>query len=228
MVKENATMKREIELPTLQRERSSRAPLAWGALALAGGFLAYRMLRGGKASQGHSPVASVKHGEGVKVTRVLTIAREPAELYAFWRDFTNLPRFMPHLEKVEVLSPERSRWTTSGPLGKPVTWEAVIHNDVPNELIAWRSVEPADIANAGSVRFTPAPVGRGTEVKVTMEYDPPLGSAGAAAARLLGAEPGQQVADSLRRLKSMMETGTAIPIRQIDAADEMADARLSG
>jgi uncharacterized membrane protein len=212
-------MKRDVAPPTLQRDRSSRAPLAWGALALAGSYLAYRKLRaGGKATQGHSPVASVRHGEGTKVTRLVTIAKEPGELYTFWRDFANLPRFMPHLEQVEVLSPERSRWTTAGPLGKPVTWEAVIHNDVPNELIAWRTIEPADISHAG----------RGTEVKVTMEYAPPFGSAGATIARLLGAEPGQQVADSLRRLKSLMETGSATPIKAISSQDALLDAELSG
>jgi uncharacterized membrane protein len=129
---------------------------------------------------------------------------------------------------VEVLSPQRSRWTTIGPLGKPVTWEAVIHNEVPGELIAWRSIEPADISHAGSVRFSPAPGGRGTEVKITMEYDPPLGSAGAAAARMLGAEPGQQVADSLRRLKSLLETGSATPIREISPQEALLDAELSG
>jgi uncharacterized membrane protein len=222
-------MKRGIDLPTPEPERSSRAPWALGALALAGGYLAYRIMRsGGKAAEGHSPVASVRHGEGIKVTRLVTIAREPAELYAFWRDFANLPRFMPHLEQVEVLSPQRSRWTTAGPLGKPVTWEAVIHNDVPNELIAWRTIEPADIPHAGSVRFTPAPAGRGTEVRVTLEYAPPLGGAGAVAARLLGVEPGQQVADSLRRLKSLMETGSATPIRAITPQEALLDAELSG
>lgn len=221
-------MKRGMELPTVQREQPSRAPWALGAIALAGGYLAYRKLRGGKATQGHSPVASVQHGEGIKVTRLMTIAREPAEVYAFWRDFANLPRFMPHLERVEVLSPERSRWTTAGPLGKPVSWEAVIHNDVPNELIAWRTIEPADIPHAGSVRFTPAPAGRGTEVRITLEYAPPFGGAGAAVARVLGAEPGQQVTDSLRRLKSLMETGSATPIRAISPKDALVDAELSG
>ena len=181
----------------------------------------------GTATQGHSPVTTIAHGEGIKATQVVTSAREPDEPYQFWRDLANMPRVMPHLEGVEVLSPERSRWTTIGPLGKPISWEAVIHNDEPGELIAWRSVEPSDIANAGSVRFRSAPVGRGTEVRVTIEYAPPLGGAGKAAAKLLGAEPAQQVSDALRRFKRLMETGTAVPIRGISAKDRKADAVLA-
>jgi uncharacterized membrane protein len=195
--KERAMMKRGMDLPTLQHEQPSRAPWVLGALAVAGGYLAYRAMRGGKATQGRSPVASVRHGAGVKATRVVTIAKEQSEVFAFWRDFANLPRFMSHLERVEVLSPQRSRWTTIGPLGKPVTWEAVIHNEVPGELIAWRSIEPADISHAGSVRFSPAPGGRGTEVKITMEYDPPLGSgrgSGTNARRGAGPAGGRQPA----------------------------------
>lgn len=225
-------MRQGIDLPIFRRERPRWAPWVWTASGLVALLGAAAMLRRRQARGGvvlhHSPVASVQHGKGIKVTRLVTIAKEPGELYAFWRDFANLPRFMPHLEAVEVLSPQRSRWTTKGPLDKPVTWEAVIHNDVPGELIAWRTIEPADIAHAGSVRFTEAPAGRGTEVKVTLEYDPPLGGAGATLARLLGAEPGQQVADSLRRLKSLMETGTATPIREIKPSEALLDAELSG
>ncbi len=201
-------MKRGLNLPTLEPERPSRAPWALGALALAVGYLAYRKLRrDDKATQGHSPVASVRHGEGIKVTRLVTIAKEPAELYAFWRDFANLPRFMRHLEQVEVLSPQRSRWTTAGPLGKRVTWEAVIHNDVPNELIAWRTIEGSNLVSAGSIHFEEGPVGRGTTVRVKLQYDPPGGKLGAAFAWAFGDSPSQVIREGLRRFKQLMETG---------------------
>lgn len=195
---------------------------AGGALALAGGYLLYRQLSDGKATQGRSPIASVRHGEGVKVAEVVTILASPDKLYAFWRDFRNLPRFMTHLKQVEVISSERSRWTVDGPFGREVRWEATIHNDVPGELIAWRSVESADVANAGSVRFTPAPAGRGTEVRVTLEYAPPAGGAGALAAGLFGPAPSRQVADSLRELKRLFETGTALSTKPGDTGQTVA------
>ena len=159
------------------------------------------------AEQGHSPVASVPHGGGMKATHTVTVNRPPAEVYRFWRNFENLPRFMDHLERVTVLSDSRSRWRAKAPLGTNVEWEATIINDVADELIAWQSVPGSEIGNAGSVRFTPAPGGRGTEVRVSLSYDPPAGQLGTAIARLLGEEPHAQVAADLRRFKEVMEAG---------------------
>ncbi len=180
--------------------------LAGGALGLTA-YGVYRQVRGQKAEEGHSPVASVEHGEGNKFIRLVTINKPAAELYRYWHDFTNLPRFMHHLESVEILGEGRSHWKAKAPLGQSVEWDATIINDVENELIAWQSEEGAQIANAGSVRFTPAPAGRGTEVKVTISYAPPAGQIGVAIAKTLGEEPSRQVADDLRRFKQLMETG---------------------
>lgn len=188
-------------------------------LAIAGGGLLYRGATGHCAtyaalgvntageSQGQSPVASVPHQGGVKVEKAVTVDKSPEELYRFWRDFENLPRFMDHLESVKALGDKRSHWVAKAPLGMSVAWDAEIINEVEDKLIAWRSLEGADIGNAGSVRFTPAPDGRGTEVKVTLEYDPPGGAIAAAFAKLLGEEPAQQVQEDLRRFKRVMEAG---------------------
>jgi uncharacterized membrane protein len=138
----------------------------------------------------------------------------PAELYAFWRNFENLPRIMEHLESVTVLDDRRSRWAVKGPAGTTVEWEAVIHNEVPNELIAWKSVDGAQVPNAGSVHFTPAPGDRGTEVRVVLEYEPPAGKLGVAVARLFGEEPGFQVREDLRRFKQLVEAGE-LPVSEI-------------
>jgi len=124
-----------------------------------------------------------------------------------WRDFSNLPRFMNHLESVQVIDQRRSHWKTKAPAGKSVEWDAEIIEDRPGELIAWRSLEGSQIGNSGVVRFIDAPGDRGTEVHVELEYQPPLGTLGVVFARLLGEEPEQQAADGLRRFKQILETG---------------------
>ena len=144
---------------------------------------------------------------GIHVTKQVTVNKPPAECYAFWKDFRNLPRFMSHLESVEVLDERHSRWTAKAPAGGTVTWDAETVFDRPNELIGWRSLEGADVPNTGSVRFTPAPGGRGTEIIVELRYDPPGGRVGAAIAKLFGEEPSQQVGGDLRRFKQVMELG---------------------
>jgi uncharacterized membrane protein len=113
---------------------------------------------------------------------------------------------MDHLESVTVLDERRSHWVAKGPVGSKVEWDAVIHNEIPNELIAWRSLEGAEVDNAGSVHFTPTETGD-TEVRVVLRYDPPAGRVGAAIARLFGEEPSRQVAEDLRRLKQVVEAG---------------------
>jgi len=180
------------------------------ALALAGGALglaAYGAYRRTQGTQEHSENASVEYGTGEKSVNVVTINKPAAELYAYWHNFTNLPRFMHHLEAVEERGEGRSHWRAKAPLGQSVEWDAQIINDVENELIAWQSTADAQIANAGSVRFSPAPFERGTEVRVSLSYAPPAGKAGVAIAKLLGEEPGRQVSDDLRRFKQLMEAG---------------------
>lgn len=151
--------------------------------------------------------ATVNARKAVKVERSVTIASPRHELYTFWRDFTNLPQFMEHLESVRVDSPTRSRWKAKAPAGGSVEWEAEIVNDVPDEIIAWKSVGDADVANAGAVNFSDAPGDRGTIVKVTIDYEPPGGKLGAMVARLFGEDPDRQVREDLRKFKQLMETG---------------------
>ena len=143
----------------------------------------------------------------IKVEKTVTINKPAEELYRFWHNFGNLPRFMKHLKEVKVHNDKRSHWITSAPLGGSVEWDADIIEDRENELIAWTSVAGADVDNSGSVRFQPAPGDRGTEVKVVTEYNPPGGAIGAGIAKLFGEEPEQQIGDDLRRFKMMMEAG---------------------
>lgn len=173
------------------------------------------------ASSARASNATVPYGEGSRVERAVTILRPARDLYAFWRELSNLPRFMEHLEEVRVLDAKRSHWVARGPLGKTIEWDAEIINDVPNELIAWKSVEGSDIAHAGSVHFNELPAGRGTEVRVEIEYIPPAGRIGQGVAKILGEEPSMQVASDLRRLKRIIETGEEPTVEgQPSARDE--------
>lgn len=147
---------------------------------------------------------------GTQVRKSLIINRTPEELYQFWHDFENLPRFMTHLESVTVIDERRSHWVAKAPAGSSVEWDAEITEDRPNELIAWRSEAGADVENSGSVSFEPAPGGRGTIVRVEMDYNPPGGVLGAFIAKLFGEEPGQQAQAALRSFKQLMETGEVI------------------
>jgi uncharacterized membrane protein len=175
-----------------------------GALtALAGGGLVYR---GVTAQTGIQDTLGMN--QSIKVEKTLTISnKSPEELYRFWRDFENLPRFMKHLKHVSVVNDKRSHWIATAPMGASVEWDAEIINEQENRLIAWASVEGADVDNSGFVRFQPAPGGRGTEVKVVIEYNPPGGAVTAAIAKLFGEEPKQQIGDDLRRFKMLMEAG---------------------
>jgi uncharacterized membrane protein len=175
-----------------------------GALtALAGGGLMYR---GVTAQTGIQDALGMN--QSIKVEKTVTISnKSPEELYQFWRNFENLPHFMKHLKHVSVINNTRSHWIASAPMGGSVEWDAEIINDQENRLIAWASVEGADIDNSGFVRFQRAPQGRGTEVKVVIEYNPPGGVVGDAIAKLFGEEPQQQIGDELRRFKMLMEAG---------------------
>jgi uncharacterized membrane protein len=146
----------------------------------------------------------------VRVAYAVTINRSPEELYRFWRDFQNLPRFMKHLKSVQALVDKRSHWVAKGPAGTKVEWDAEIVEDRSNEFIAWRSLEGADVDNVGSVQFERAPGGRGTVVRVNMWYRPPAGVVGATLAKLFGEDPEWQIKDDLRRFKQIMEIGEII------------------
>jgi uncharacterized membrane protein len=150
-----------------------------------------------------------KLGLPIHVLKSITINRSPAEVYSFWRDIQNLPRFMAHLESVTVKN-GRSVWRAKAPAGLHVEWEAEVVLDRPNEAIGWRSVEGTLVPNRGVVRFQPAAGNRGTQVTVELKYEPPGGAIGAAIAKLFGEEPKQQIAGDLRRLKQVLETGEVV------------------
>ena len=198
------------------KQLKDRSP-AGAALTAAGGALIYR------GATGHCPVyaatgvntagdrddtrEALAGARGVNVEEVVTINASADALYAFWRRLHLLPQFMNHLVSVTELDRRRSRWVAKAPAGRTVEWEAEIIHEITGELIGWRSVEGADVVNAGSVSFKPAPGGRGTVVRVRLQYDPPAGKVGATVAWLLGHDPAASIREDLRRFKQLMETG---------------------
>ena len=182
-------------------------------IAAAGGALIVRGATGycpGYAAAGidtsrNDTRSALAGARGTPVDTAITIAKPHDELYRFWRDLENLPKFMPHLVSVRELGENRSHWIAKAP-GGTVEWDAEIINDDANELIGWRTLEGSDVVSAGSVRFKPN--GRDeTVVRVHLQYEPPAGKVGTTIAWLLGHEPSQTIGEDLRRFKALMETG---------------------
>jgi uncharacterized membrane protein len=185
--------------------RTDRSRIAAAAAAVAGVTALDIIL-----SQRLSRRDGARNGGAICVAQAVTINKAPEDLYRFWRDLQNLPRFVKHLESVRETGNRRSHWVVRAPAGITVEWDAEITEDRPNELIAWRSIEGADVRHMGSVRFDRAPGGRGSTVRVEMQYRPPAGAVGATVAKLFGENQERRVKDDLRRFKQIMETGEII------------------
>jgi len=186
--------------------RSNPARLS-AAVAAVAGVAALDYLSAQELNRGAQGNLSYR---GIHVKKSITISRPPEEIYRFWRDFQNLPRFMKNLEAVQTSGDNRSHWVAKGAGGKRVEWDAEISKDEPNRMISWRSLQGADVDNSGSVRFDPAPGGRGTIIRVEMSYTPPAGVLGATFAKFFGRAPEQQVQEDLHRFRQIIEAGEII------------------
>jgi uncharacterized membrane protein len=189
----------------------SRRPRLTLPLALDAGYMVYRGATGHCVFYqmlGINRTEANGH-EGIRVERSVTVNRPRAELYQMWRDFENLPRFMEHLESVRVDDREtgRSHWVAKGPLDRQVEWDAEVIEERENELMVWKSLPGSMVESMGRVEFVDAPAGRGTIVHVSMQYNPPAGSLGAALAKLFGRDPDREINRDLKRFKQLMETG---------------------
>ena len=133
------------------------------------------------------------------------IDRRPWDLYAFWKDFENLPRFMDHLQDVRKIDDRRSHWVAKAPAGTSVEWDAEIINDEPNALIAWRASAAPAWTTPAACGSSPGPKGMGRRCGSCWITFPPAGRVGAVIAKLFGEEPSRQVREDLRRFKELME-----------------------
>ena len=203
----------------MTRDRRGRRRLVRaGLIALGGGAAAAAVSRGGARSVVKGLIRRAGKSEHT-IERAITINRPVGEVFSFWRDFTNLPRFMTDLERVDVLDERRSHWVAKSSLAGALEWDAEIVKEEPNEVIAWRAVDAASVPNEGAVSFASAPGDRGTEVRVSATYRAPAGALGVRVAQIAGDDPDQQVREELRRLKQVLECG------RLTEADERVSAR---
>ncbi len=196
---------------------SRRGGSGW-LLAVCGGLLFRRGVRGrcetydllgiNTADTASDTRRALGGSAGVNVEESILIHRPASELFRFWRTLENLPRFMTHLESVERVTDTLSRWRAKGPAGTLIEWNAEIINEVPNNIIAWRSIDGSDVVSAGSVHFDD--VGGATRLRVRLQYSPPGGKIGAAVATLLGSDAATGIREDLNRLKALAEAGEAM------------------
>ena len=149
----------------------------------------------------------VRAGHGRKVTHTVQINRDPQELYEYWRQLENLPQIFRHLKAVHAVDNRRSHWTAYAPAGKELSWNAEIITDTPGEIIAWESTEGSEVDTAGSVRFHATEHGAGTELRISLKYDPPGGHIVDRIAHLLGQGMSDLLEEDLKIFKQKMETG---------------------
>jgi uncharacterized membrane protein len=173
-----------------------------------------------QGAAGRNIVESIRQGQplvadpnGVRIKKSLTINRPPDEVYAFWRDLENLARYMKNVRSVQRHGGGRSHWVARGPRGMVLKWDAQITVDRPNAMIAWQTLPGGSIEHRGYVKFVPAPGGRGTEVHVALEYQPPGGELGKLFGALLGSVAEQQIQEQIRNFKQILEAGEVPTIK---------------
>jgi len=175
------------------------------AAGIAGGALAARAATGKCAMK--ASVADLRNAKPVRVEKQTVINAPIEQVYEFWNNVENFPKFMTHLQTVVRMSESRSHWISDGPLGTKVEWDAETVKNVPNDVIAWRSVQ-GDVEHTGSVRFKR--VGPRTRVKIRIEYTPPAGRVGAAVARIFGDDPRSQLNEYLKKAKAILDTNPSV------------------
>src|SRR6185369_11086562 len=175
---------------------ASRKTWKGAAMVAAGGLLIFQGFR-----------ESHKTARPIHVERSFTISKPVGEVFNFWRNFENLPKFMRHLNTVEVTDQTRSHWEARAPLGTSISWEAQITDERENDYILWESLPGGAVEHRGSIQFRNAPFADATEVIVSLDYRPPVGKVGALFARLFGENPERQIREDLRRFKQLMEAG---------------------
>lgn len=191
------------------RNRPYRPVRTAGAIGAVIGITAADVYAAVLNSRRKESASTTEEEHAMDLKAAITVRRAPEQVYAFWRDFQNLPRFMYHLESVEATGEGRTHWKVKAPLGS-AEWDAEVTEERLNELISWRSVKGSKFDNSGSVRFTPAPRNQGTEIRLELHYDVPGGALSTTLAKVLGEDPIQQVKDDLRRFKQVMETGEVV------------------
>lgn len=183
------------------------------------GFTGIRTLMGAVEPQ------TKKHGskDTPQILEAVTIGVTPEKLFAFWRNFSNLPRFMKAISHIEVKSPTESHWVIKPPVGPTVEWDAKITDERENEMIAWESVGESAVQQKGTIWFRKAPANRGTVVSLALDYHIRGGALAEIAAKLIGEDPRTLIQVHLRNLKAYLETGEIPTIDGQSSGRDQAD-----
>lgn len=177
-------------------------------LALGGGALIYRGFTGHCAVYESLDINTAsQERRGVKAAATVTVNKPLDEVYRFYRQLENHPRFMTAIESVQMLDEKRSRWTATTPLRTTLQWDAEIVDEQDNTVLSWRTLPGAGMEHTGTARFRALSEGRGTEVQVCLVYTPPGGGAGVALAKLLRTMTDQKLKEDLRHMKQLLEAG---------------------
>lgn len=191
-----------------------------GGLALVGAAIGSALLLRAATNLPMRRLLGVGAGRrGIDLQKTIVVNAPLDEVFAWFRDFRNFPRFMAHVRNVRV-SDGRSHWEVAGPAGIAVQWDAEVTRLEPNHLLAWRSLPGSRVENAGMVYFEP--FDGGTRLHVRLSYNPPAGALGHAVAALFGKDPKHALDDDLLRFKSLLETGKARGHGEQVTRDELA------
>jgi uncharacterized membrane protein len=150
-------------------------------------------------------LADTLRGHGILVEKTIAVDAPVEQVYAYWRNLSNLPLWMSHVREVRPVGDNRWHGVVDGPAGVPVEWDSELLNVEENREMTWHTVGDADVGSVGRVRFQPE--GAGTRIHVQMRYTPPGGVVGHAVAKFFGADPRTEMDDDLMRKKSTIETG---------------------
>lgn len=198
-----------------------RGPLGWLA-ALFGGGLAARSVTNLELER---LLGMGRSRRGIDLRNAIEVAAPADEVFRFWSHFENFPRFLLYVREVRDNGQGRTHWKVAGPGGAEISWDAVITEYIPNQLIAWKSVPAAAIRQAGIVRFDPTEE-NGTRIEIRMTYKPPAGAIGHAVAGLLGSDPIRMMDEYLMRFKSLIEAGKTTSHDQTVRKEGLAPSRV--
>jgi uncharacterized membrane protein len=189
-----------------------RDPLSLAASALGIGLVA----RGITNLEVKRLIGAGAGRRAIEIAKTINVAAPVERVFDFWKDFENFPHVMSNVREVKDHGNGLSHWVVVGPLGMTVEWDAVITKQVPNELLAWKSVKGASVESAGLVRFEQNQDGT-TTVQIRLSYNPPVGAIGHAVASLFSSDPKTEMDTDLMRMKSLIETG--VPPRDADGPE---------
>jgi uncharacterized membrane protein len=206
-----------------QAQQLKWIPIALGAAAVAVGLAGRRKGAAALALSAFAGAAAVGAVPGVRpvlgkasgkrhcgapeVERSIEIGKSEDELRGVWLDARTLPQVMAGFATVRPNGNGRMHWKVEGPLGSAHEWDTETL-DRPGADLGWRSLSDSAVRNEGSLRFHPAPAGRGTVVTLRVRLHPPGGALGGRIVESLGTTPLELVAEgALRRFKNLVETG---------------------